>query len=128
MSEVERILVPLLNPNEPEARLVDLRVSEGQQVKSGELLGTLETTKSTFELTAEAEGFVAGLGAKQDEMIRAGETFCFLAESADWKAPKETRKKKTAGSDGLPEGLRITISESVTTIHFLVQKNHTHWY
>jgi sugar O-acyltransferase (sialic acid O-acetyltransferase NeuD family) len=108
MSEAERILVPLLNPNEPEARLVDLRVSEGQQVKSGELLGTLETTKSTFELTAESDGFIVGIGADQDEMLRAGETFCYLAESADWKAPKKTKKKKADKSDGLPEGLRIT--------------------
>ena len=43
-----RILVPLLNPNETDARLVSLLVKEGQQVKEGDALGTLETTKSTI--------------------------------------------------------------------------------
>lgn len=107
MSEAERILVPLLNPNEIEARLIDLRVEEGQQVINGELLGTLETTKSTFELTAAQDGFVVGLAVAQDELLRAGETFCYLADSEDWKAPKRT-KKKAASTEGLPEGLRIT--------------------
>ena len=65
MSEAERVLVPLLNPNETEASLVALHVKKGQQIKSGELLGTLETTKSTFELIAERDGYVLGLSAKQ---------------------------------------------------------------
>lgn len=106
MSQAKAILVPLLNPNEPEARLVDLRVKNGQQVKTGEPLGTLETTKSTFELTAESKGFVAGLEAKEGDSLRAGEIFCHLASSADWKPPK--RARKAAAPSGLPDGLRIT--------------------
>jgi sugar O-acyltransferase (sialic acid O-acetyltransferase NeuD family) len=108
MSEVERILVPLLNPNETEASLVALHVKKGQQVKTGELLGTLETTKSTFELIAESDGYVLGLSAKQGDMLHAGDTFCYLAESADWKVPKVAKKNKAASSNGLPDGLRIT--------------------
>ena len=101
-----QVLVPLLNPNESEARLVDLRVKAGQKVAKGELLGTLETTKSTFELEANRAGYVAGLAAKQGEMLRAGEIFCFLAEAKDWKPPKATKQQKQASD--VPEGLRIT--------------------
>ena len=35
------ILVPLLNANEPEARLVHIHVSDGQAVEKGTLLFTL---------------------------------------------------------------------------------------
>ena len=53
--------IPLLNPNEPEALIASLAVTEGQQVAAGDLLCTLETTKSTAEVVAESAGFVVGL-------------------------------------------------------------------
>ena len=60
------------------------------------------------ELSAERDGFILGLSAKQGDMLHAGETFCYLAEDADWKVPKDSKKKKAASSEGLPDGLRIT--------------------
>lgn len=107
MSEATRVLVPLVNPNETEARLVDLHIKEGQQVNKGAVLATLETTKSTFELNAEEGGFVAGLRAQAGEVLRAGELFCYLAEDRKWKAPKSKKAEKEA-TTRVPEGLRIT--------------------
>lgn len=107
MSEAHRVLVPLVNPNETEARLVDVHVKEGQPVKAGELLATLETTKSTFEVNAEAGGYVAGLQAKKGEMLRAGEVLCYLAADKAWKAPKGAQAKAESAA-AVPEGLRIT--------------------
>jgi acetyltransferase EpsM len=105
-SSAMQVLVPLLNPNESEARLVDLRVKAGQKVEKGDLLGTLETTKSTFELEAEQAGYVAGLDIKQGEILRAGQIFCYLAGNKEWKPPKRTKKERRAS--GVPEGLRLT--------------------
>lgn len=104
MAAVE-VTIPLINPNENEARLVALHVKAGQKVKAGALLATLETTKSTFELNAEKAGYVAGISAKPGEAIKAGSIFCFLAESKDWKPPK-TKAKSHAIE--IPDGLRIT--------------------
>jgi acetyltransferase EpsM len=104
MAAVE-VTIPLINPNENEARLVALHVKAGQKVKAGALLATLETTKSTFELNAEKAGYVAGISAKPGEAIRAGAIFCYLADSKDWKPPKT--KAKSRGLD-IPDGLRIT--------------------
>ena len=59
------ILMPLINPNEPEALLASLHVEEGQLVSQDDLLATLETTKSTFELRAEHSGYVAGIRIKE---------------------------------------------------------------
>lgn len=104
MSPTE-VIVPMINPNENEAKLVALHVKPGQKVKVGALLATLETTKSTFELNAEKAGYVVGISAKPGESIKAGGVLCFLAETKDWKAPKAKAKSKSVE---IPDGLRIT--------------------
>jgi acetyltransferase EpsM len=99
------VTVPLINPNENEARLVALHAKAGQKIKAGALLATLETTKSTFELTAEKAGYVVGMSTNVGELIKAGATLCYLADSKDWKPPKAKKETATAG---IPDGLRIT--------------------
>ncbi|MGH2582510.1 MAG: NeuD/PglB/VioB family sugar acetyltransferase [Anaerolineales bacterium] len=106
MSAATPVIVPLLNPNETEARLVALHKKDGQKVKTGDLIATLETTKSTFELTAEKKGYLRGLHSKPGEMLKAGETLCYLAASKDWKPPKTKAVKSLGGV--VPDGLRIT--------------------
>ena len=64
MTEAWPVIVPLLNPNETEARLVALHVKEGQRIKKGARIASLETTKSTFELEAERAGYLRGLAAQ----------------------------------------------------------------
>jgi len=109
MTDALPVIVPLLNPNETEARLVSLHVKNGKAVKPGDAIAALETTKSTFELLTETKGYVAGLTAKPGEMLRAGATLCFIAKSKSWKAPKAKESKSVkADSDGVPSGLRIT--------------------
>lgn len=107
------VTIPLLNPNEPEALLAELFISAGQYVAAGTLLCTLETTKSTAELSAEEAGFVVGLSFQAGQTARAGDVFCYLAESPDEPVPTaKSHSLKTgqkAGSAGeLPQGLRIT--------------------
>ncbi len=103
------VLIPLLNPNEPEAFLAAVHVKEGQQVSPGDLLCTLETTKSTADLAAEGAGYIAGLRFHQGQSAPAGEIFCYLADSPDWQ-PAEPVLSPQAGRDEvqLPAGLRIT--------------------
>jgi acetyltransferase EpsM len=108
MPETYEVLVPLLNPNEPEARLSELLVANGQQVKKGAILCALETTKSTAELVAEKKGYVIGLQAAVGDMLRAGERLCWLANEADWQPPEPELIPAPSIEAGLPEGLRIT--------------------
>ncbi|HEY44463.1 MAG TPA: hypothetical protein G4O11_10835, partial [Anaerolineae bacterium] len=108
MPETFEVLVPLLNPNEPEARLSELLVANGQQVKQGGILCTLETTKSTAELSAQKEGYVIGLQATIGDMLRAGNRLCWLADEADWQPPEPEQISAPSIEGGLPKGLRIT--------------------
>ena len=104
--EAVPVRIPLLNPNEPEALLAALHVKEGQQVTAGDLLCTLETTKSTAELIAEAAGFVAGLAFTAGQSARAGELLCYLAPSPGWQPPAAAPTEPQGES--IPGDLRIT--------------------
>jgi sugar O-acyltransferase (sialic acid O-acetyltransferase NeuD family) len=83
MTEPTPITIPLINPNEPEALLAALFVSNGQHVERGDKLCILETTKSTLELTAETDGYVVGLASTVGQTVQAGEILAYLANSPD---------------------------------------------
>jgi acetyltransferase EpsM len=106
------VSIPLLNPNEPDAILVLLNITEGQQVSRGQLLFTLETTKSTADVFAENDGFVTGLSISVGQTVHAGDILCYLADSPDktylnLKPTEETPPSSLYEFD-LPEELRIT--------------------
>jgi sugar O-acyltransferase (sialic acid O-acetyltransferase NeuD family) len=107
MTKPTPIIVPLINPNEPGALLVAFHVMPGQHILSGDKLCTLETTKSTVELTAETNGYLVGLAFEIGQTIQAGDVLGYLAESPDWTPPKIPH---TPAEQQLsrPEGLRIS--------------------
>jgi acetyltransferase EpsM len=107
MPDPYEVNVPLLNTNEPEARVVALYVTEGDRVADGVVLCMLETTKSTAEVVAEREGFVVGLQAAVGDVLRAGERLCWLAGEADWQPP-EPKAVEPSEAVSVPNGLRIT--------------------
>ena len=110
------VLIPLLNPNEPEARLVSLSVQEGEHVSTETPLCTLETTKSTAAVVAESEGYVKGLRFGEGDTVNAGDILCYLASTPDWTPSEEPSPKGSAAPQSpgiehpveIPTGLRIT--------------------
>lgn len=108
MPDAKPVTIPLLNPNEPEALLACLHITEGQKIKKGELLCSLETTKSTSEVIAEIGGYIVGLSFKEGQTVQAGDILCYLASSAKWQPPKPKAASKSTSSDNIPAGLRIT--------------------
>ncbi|MGE5221246.1 MAG: NeuD/PglB/VioB family sugar acetyltransferase [Omnitrophica WOR_2 bacterium] len=102
------VLIPLLNPNEPEARVAALHVKEGQPVSPGDALCTLETTKSAADVSAESQGYIAGLRFQAGQTARAGEILCYISGSPDWTPPEESMVKEASTEGTIPPGLRIT--------------------
>jgi len=112
------VTIPLLNTNEPEGLLAALHVQEGQPVRRGDPLFTLETTKATADVEAEQDGYVIGLRLAQGRQVRAGDLFCYLASSPDQTPPHEPDKgpgldrtvvwTESDSEQPVPEGLRIT--------------------
>jgi sugar O-acyltransferase (sialic acid O-acetyltransferase NeuD family) len=108
MAEAFEVLIPLLNPNEPEVQIVEILTRSGQKVRHGDVLCTVETTKSSNEITAEQSGYVVALVSATGDKLRAGERLCWLAEEEGWQPPQELEAVETQAQDALPSGLRIT--------------------
>jgi sugar O-acyltransferase (sialic acid O-acetyltransferase NeuD family) len=109
MSDATQVIIPLINPNEPQALVIELHILEGQHVSPGDLLCTLETTKSTSDVVAETEGYVVGLACEEGQQVTVGDLFCFLADSPDWSPPvSQTPVSASSEEDAIPHGLRIT--------------------
>ena len=83
------ITIPLINPNEPEVLLAGLHVSEGQRVRVGDPIATLETTKASQELTAERDGYILGLRAAEGDTLRAGDVLAYLEDSPEAAVNRE---------------------------------------
>ena len=98
------ILVPLLNANEPEARLVCIHVKNGQEVKKDELLFTLETTKAAAEINAPVRGFVRIL-VKEGATLAVGDRIAVITEMSGEFIDDDGGQKNTSSSIG---ELRIT--------------------
>ncbi len=111
MAELSPILIPLLNPNEPEALLVSLEVSEGKPIKAGQVIAVIETTKSTGEILAESEGYLVGVRFRQGDTLNAGEVLAYIGESpesADPTLPPWSDEAEKTSTTGMPTDLRIT--------------------
>jgi sugar O-acyltransferase (sialic acid O-acetyltransferase NeuD family) len=107
MADLTPVQVPLVNPNENESLLARLAVKEDQWVKKGELLAVFETTKSTFDLLAEADGYVLGIAAAEGDLLKTGSPLLYLAKNKDQKIPQAAKKPKTT-DEIVPSDLRIT--------------------
>lgn len=106
---MQPVIIPLINPNEPEALLAAVHVSEGQQIATGDPLCTLETTKATSEMLAEGAGYVIGLRFDAGQSVRAGETLCYLADNPDEAPPQSPGSGELSpGEFEPPVGLRIS--------------------
>lgn len=107
---MQPILVPMLNANEPEARLVAIHAREGQAVKAGDLLFTIETTKAASEVESPGEG-VLRLVAQEGATLAVGEVLAYLAASAEEALPETVggaEEKVLSGAENPVSGLRIT--------------------
>ena len=102
------ILVPLLNANEPEARLVGIHIKDGQKVEKGTLLVTLETTKATADVESTDDGFVRVL-VKEGDILSVGDRLAVITESVDDSIESVAGKSRAPATSGYASTeLRIT--------------------
>ena len=73
---VGRIVAPLVNPNEPESQVVELGVEPFSAVSRGQVVCTLETSKSTVDVESEHEGFCGEVHVALLDRIDAGQLIC----------------------------------------------------
>ena len=84
-----RIVAPLVNTNEPEARVVELSIEPYGPVSAGQVVCVLETSKATAEVESEHGGWVGEVPIGLFDDVSAGDLICevFDAEPPRAAAP-----------------------------------------
>jgi len=98
------IKLPILGENVDSGSVVNVLVSESDEVAEGQPVIELETEKATVEVPASASGRVKEVSVKEGETIKVGQVILILEEGAAAKA--EERKPKPAAKPA--EELRET--------------------
>src|SRR5580658_4812332 len=102
MALLQEIKVPLLAVNDTSLTVVELGFANGQKVKKGDNLMVFETSKTTYDVAAETEGYVQYL-CRIDEDYEVNETvakiFSEAGEAGELPIVNKERKKEenTAG-------------------------------
>ncbi|MFC2065247.1 NeuD/PglB/VioB family sugar acetyltransferase [Chloroflexota bacterium] len=100
---MEEIIIPMLNANEPEARIVEIHVKELQKVQVGEIILTIETTKATADITATFPGYIQ-LTINKDDIVSVGRVVGWIKKNKHDAIPL-IEENKSAKNEG---DLRIT--------------------
>lgn len=101
---IGQILVPLINTNEPESQIVELAIEGFAPIARGEVVCTLETSKSTVEVESEFDGYVGELMVALHDRVTAGQPICDVYDSL----PERSSRPVPAAAATRPPGLRLT--------------------
>ena len=94
MALIQQITVPLLAVNDTSLTAVDLAFTTGQPVKKGDIILVFETSKTTFEVEAEANGFVQYLcEAGRDYQVNQVVAKIFSSEAEIAKEPVSIKQE-----------------------------------
>jgi pyruvate dehydrogenase E2 component (dihydrolipoamide acetyltransferase) len=77
------VVMPALELTQETGKLVSWRKKEGEAVAKGETLLEVETDKAVVEVEAQADGFLAGVNAKDGEVIAVGTTIAWIVAKGE---------------------------------------------
>src|SRR5689334_24805440 len=77
------VVMPALEMAQETGKLVSWKKKEGEQVKKGEILLEVETDKAVVELEAAADGVLAGVTAKVDDVVPVGQVIAWLLKPGE---------------------------------------------
>jgi pyruvate dehydrogenase E2 component (dihydrolipoyllysine-residue acetyltransferase) len=77
------VVMPALELTQETGKLVSWRKKEGEAVAKGETLLEVETDKAVVEVEALADGFLAGVQAKEGDVIAVGRTIAWIVNKGE---------------------------------------------
>ena len=90
------ILMPALSPTMTEGNLTKWLVTEGQEVKAGDVIAEIETDKATMEVEAVDEGFVEKLLFKEGDVnIPVNKPIALISDQQSSKSKDDKYKNKS---------------------------------
>src|SRR6202040_10279 len=114
------VVMPALELTQETGKLVSWRKKEGEAVAKGETLMEVETDKAVVEVEAQADGFLAGVNARDGEVIAVGTTIAWIV--AKGEAPPEggsaaiaTSTESASTKNARPEEAQSASSDQVVS-------------
>lgn len=119
------VIMPKMGDAMEEGTLLEWLKAEGDAVKSGEVIGTIQTDKATLELESPGSGTLAGLLVQAGETVPVGRAIAAVLKAgeglpAGWgngqtapvaaPAPKEVAAEPAAAAISAPSGARVKAS------------------
>jgi pyruvate dehydrogenase E2 component (dihydrolipoamide acetyltransferase) len=95
------VVMPALELTQETGKLVSWRKKEGEAVAKGETLLEVETDKAVVEVEALADGFLAGVRAKEGDVIAVGHTIAWIVDKGE-PAPVDEAPAAAAASAATP--------------------------
>ena len=105
------IIMPALGMAQETGRLVAWLKNEGDAVKKGDPLMEVETDKSTMEVEAQHDGFLANVSAFENTDVPVGEVVALIVENLE-AAPQE-KKKASEKNNTNNEQIKLNNSQSL---------------
>jgi pyruvate dehydrogenase E2 component (dihydrolipoamide acetyltransferase) len=72
------VVMPALEMAQETGKLVSWKKKEGEQVRKGDMLLEIETDKAVVEIEAGGDGVLAGVTAKEGDVVPVGQTIAWL--------------------------------------------------
>jgi len=96
------VVMPALELTQETGKLVSWRKKEGEAVAKGETLLEVETDKAVVEVEALADGFLAGVKAKEGDVIAVGRTIAWIVDKGESAPVDEAPALPAAASAATP--------------------------
>src|SRR6202041_1174056 len=93
------VVMPALELTQETGKLVSWRKKEGEAVAKGETLLEVETDKAVVEVEALADGYLAGVKAKEGDVIAVGRTIAWIVDKGEPAPADEAPAAVAAAND-----------------------------
>lgn len=103
MAILQEIKVPLIAVNDTSLTVVDMAFTQGDAVKKGDIVMVFETSKTTYEVQAETDGFIAYLCELDADYEVNAIVANIYSDAAEVPAKKAAVTKITAASSAKTE-------------------------
>jgi len=110
------VIMPKMGDGMEEGTLLEWLKKDGDVVKSGEVIGTIQTDKATLELEAPGKGTLRGIILQPGETVPVGRPIALILKDGeavpkDW-APGATAKGAPAAAEAASVSVAAVVSES----------------
>ena len=107
------IVMPALEMAQETGKLLSWRKKEGEAVAKGEPLLDVETDKAVVEVEAQADGILAGLKAREGDVIPVGQTIGWIVAPGEKPPAEETSAASGRRMDSAPAATATATASAV---------------